>query len=189
MRGRIKEALISMAYELRAGMPAEVGDDQVGVVLVSHGTPYVPAHPAFGWQEGEIFSDLVLTEDLFHEEVAVELPWATRTGRMNYASPSIDEAIAALEDQGITHVMMLPSAFPTAAIHTMWHVAEPAVGRAVTPEEGVVTHERDTGTIVYHTARGYADLETGRELFRNGLEFIAEVGVLEALQPEMSDYS
>jgi protoheme ferro-lyase len=189
MRDRIKDAVLSMAREVRATMPADVADEDVGVVLVSHGTPYTPAHEAFGWQEGDIYSNLVLTEDLFHEEVAAELPWPSRTGRMNYASPSIEDALTALEEQGLSHVMILPTAFPTVAAHTMWHVAEPAVGRPVTPDEGMVVHERDSGMHVYHSALGYADFEEGAELFRDGLAFIAEVGVYQALQTEMSDHS
>ena len=187
MRDRIKRSVLSMADYIRAAMPADVSDDEVGVVLGSHGTPYTPAHSAFGWQAGEIFSNLGLTEDAFHEEIASEMPWPTQTGRMNYATPSIEDALTSLEAEAVSHVLIVPSAFPTTAVHTMWHVAEPAVARAVTPDEGVVVHERDSGMHVYHSALGYTDLEEGRELFRSGLSFMAEVGVLEALEPGIEE--
>ena len=104
---------------------------------------------------------------------------------MNYATPSIEESLAEFEADGIEHVLVIPSAFPTAAMHTMWDVAEPSVGRAVTPDEGVVSHTRPSGMSVHYSAEGYADLERGRESFRAGLEFIAE----SALQDLLADGS
>ena len=182
MRARIKDAVIAMADYVRQSLPEDVADSEIGVLLVAHGTPYVPPHEAFGYQEGDIFSNLPLTEDLFHEEVAEDLPWPVRTGRMNYSTPSIQDSLAAFEADGVTHVMVVPSAFPTAAMHTMWDVADPAVGRALTPDEGIVTHTRPSGMHVYYSAEGYADLEAGRQAFRSGLGFIAEVGIMELLE-------
>ncbi len=175
---------MAMIDHLHASLPAGVGDEQVGVMLAAHGTPYVPADPALGWREGDIFSDLSVVESEFHDEVALELDWAVRTGRMNYAEPTIEESLAAFEQDGIEHVLVVPSAFPTAAMHTMWDVAEPAVGRAVTPEEGVVVHTRASGMVVYYTAEGYADLDAGRRAFRAGLEDIATSGVEELVEAD-----
>ena len=100
---------------------------------------------------------------------------------MNYAEPSIAESLAEFEADGIKHVLVVPSAFPTAAMHTMWDVAEPTIGRAVTPDEGVVLHTRESGMTVYYSAEGYADLEPGRQEFRAGLEYLAASGVRELL--------
>lgn len=183
MRDRIRDALVAMAHEMRATMPQDLREDEIGVVLVSHGTPYTPADPALGWQEGEIYSDLAPTIDLFHREVAGELPWLTRTGHTNFVEPTIEDALVALWEADVTHVMVLSSDFPTSAMHTMWDVARAAVDRAVTPDEGIVSEEHFTGMQVYLTALGYADLETGRALFRDGLRSVAEAGVVEALDP------
>ncbi|WP_300624241.1 ferrochelatase [Ilumatobacter sp.] len=177
MRAHVKNAVVNMATELRASVPDDASDELIGVVLAAHGTPYVPADPSAGWKEGEIFSNLGPTEDEFHDEIAAELHWTTRTGRMNYDEPSIEESLSAFEADGIEHVLVVPSAFPTPAMHTMYDVATPAVGRPVTPDEGVVVVERPSGMHVYYCADGYADLDVGRDEFRAGLTFIAQRGV------------
>ena len=187
MRDRLKNAVAAMAKQVRQSIPADVPDEKIGVVLASHGTPYVPPLPEFGWKEGEIYSNLILTEDLFHYEIKQKLPWKTVTGRMNYSTPAIEDSIQALDDDGFSHVMVIPSAFPTAAMHTMWDVAEKSVGHAVLPEEGVVEQTRSSGMKVYYSADGFADIEPGRSEFRAGLSFIARVGVMEALEQDASD--
>jgi protoheme ferro-lyase len=187
MKRRFRDAVIAMIDQLRAAVPPEVPEYNIGVVLASHGSPYVPPFEEFGWHEDEIFSYLVPTEDAFHEEVGQRIPWVSRTGRMSYSSPTIEDALAAFEADGFTHVLVAPSAFPTAAIHTMWDVASAAVNRAVLPEEGIVEHTRDSGMVVYYSAQGFADLEPGRSGFRKGLEFLGEIGVLEALEEVGSD--
>ncbi len=181
MRAHVKAAVVSMAEELRTAVPATVAEDDIGVLLAAHGTPYVPADPSYGWREGEIFSDLGPIESAFHDEIAAALQWPTRTGRMNYAEPTIEDALAAFEEDGIGHVIVVPSAFPTAAMHTMYDVAKPSVGRPITPDEGVVAFERPSAMTVYYTAAGYADLEAGRKEFRAGLAGLAEVGIAEVL--------
>lgn len=181
MRDRISVAVTATADRLREAVPADAAEDEIGVLLVAHGTPFSPPDPALGWRDGEIYSHLSIVEDEFHAELAEALPWAVRTGRMNYAEPSIAESLAAFEADGIKHVLVVPSAFPTAAMHTMWDVADPAVGRALTPDEGMVAVTRDSGMTVYYSAEGYADVEPGREHFRSGLEFIATSGVSEIL--------
>jgi protoheme ferro-lyase len=183
MRRRLKNAVVAMAEYVHQSIPADVATADIGVVLASHGTPYAPPLPEFGWQEGEIFSNLILTEDVFHEEIGQELPWKSLTGRMNYATPDIKDSIAELEAQGYSHVMVIPSAFPTAAMHTMWDVAEDAVGHAVVPGDGVVVHTRpSSGMKVYYSARGFADIEPGRSEMQAGLEFIGRMGVMEVIQ-------
>ncbi|MDH3574475.1 MAG: ferrochelatase [Desulfobacteraceae bacterium] len=182
MRNRLKDAIIEMAWQVRQDIPADVDDEDIAVVLASHGTPYNPPFPEFGWQEGEIFSNLILTEDLFHEEIAAELPWKTLTGRMNYADPPIEASIAELNALGYSHVMVIPSAFPTAAMHTMWDVAFAALGQAALPEDGVMVHTWTSGMNVYYSAQGFADMEPGRSEFRAGLSFIVRMGVMEALE-------
>ncbi len=183
MRKRLRSAVVAMAEYLRTTLPADVPDSSIGVVLASHGTPYVSPFPEFGWKEGEIYSNLIITEDAFHKEIASRLPWKVRTGRMSYSSPTIEDALAAFEADGFTHVMVVPSAFPTAAIHTMWDVAQAAVGRAVLPKEGIVEHiPENTCMKVYYSAEGFADTPTGREEFQDGLAFLGKVGVLEALK-------
>jgi hypothetical protein len=184
MRERIKEAILAMIEYVAASLPADVADDQIGVLLTAHGTPYVPADAAYGWQEGEIFSDLPLTEDAFHEEIGRQLRWDYLTGRMNWDSPSIEDSLGEFEAAGKTHVIVVPSAFPTAAIHTMWDVAQAAMGRAVQPAEGVVVHTRPSGMAVHYSSEGYADLETGRAAYRTGLDFVAERGVMELMNRE-----
>ena len=187
MKRRLRNATLAMADYLYAAIPPDVADHNIGVLLASHGTPYVPALPEYGWVEGEIFSDLIPTEDAFHEEIGSRLPWMSRTGRMNYSSPTIEDALAAFEADGFTHVMVVPSAFPTAAIHTMWDVANAAVGRAVLPHEGIVEHTRPSGMKVYYSAEGFADFEPGLSEFRRGLEFLGEAGVTEALEEGPED--
>ena len=63
---------------------------------------------------------------------------------MNWDSPSIEDSLGEFEAAGKTHVIVVPSAFPTAAIHTMWDVAQAAMGRAVQPAEGVVVHTQSS---------------------------------------------
>jgi hypothetical protein len=185
MRAHLKSAVVAMAEHVRQTIPSDVADQDIGVLLASHGTPYVPPSPEFGWQEGEIFSNLLPTEDAFHDEIKEELPWTSLTGRMNYASPSLQESLAAFEADGFSHVMVIPSAFPTAAMHTMWDVAEATVGRAVLRREGVVVHTRPSGMKVYYSAQGFADMEPGRSEFRAGLKYIGEKGVKLILAPEI----
>lgn len=187
MKRRLRDGIVATAERMRACIPADVADHNIGVVLASHGSPYVPPLPEFGWHEGEIFSYLVPTEDAFHAEIAERLPWVARTGRMNYSAPTIEEALQSLEADGFTHVMVVPSAFPTAAIHTMWDVANAAVGRAVVPEEGIVMHTRPSGMAVCYSAEGVADLEPGLSEFRDGLDFVGKLGVLEALEEDGTD--
>ena len=74
MRDRVADAVVATADRLRGSLPAEASDDEIGVMLVAHGTPYVPPDPAFGWQEGEIYSHLTMIEDEFHDELAAEFP-------------------------------------------------------------------------------------------------------------------
>ncbi|MDX1776825.1 MAG: ferrochelatase, partial [Desulfobulbales bacterium] len=181
MRKSLRDAIVSMSQYIAQHIPEDVADYNIGVVLASHGTPYVPPFPEFGWVEGEIYSELIPTEDAFHDEIATTLPWISKTGRMNYSTPEIKDALEAFEKEGFTHVMVVPSAFPTAAIHTMYDVANSAVGRPVLPSEGVVEHERPSGMKVYYTAEGIADLEPGRSEFRAGLEFLGRIAVMEAL--------
>jgi hypothetical protein len=182
MKRRIKKAVISMAEFLRESIPPGVEDDDIGVLLASHGTPYVPPYSVYGWQPGEIYSELIPTEDEFHDEIAKELPWKTRTGRMNYSSPAIEDALAAFEEEGCSHVIVVPSAFPTAAIHTMWDVANAVFGHPVLPQEGVVVETKPSGTTVYYSSQGYADIDDGRTEFQKGLSFIGTTGVLEAIE-------
>ena len=181
MRKSLRDAIVSMSQHIAQHIPEEVEDQNIGVVLASHGTPYVPPYPEFGWVEGEIYSELIPTEDAFHDEIATTLPWISKTGRMNYSTPEIKDALAAFEKEGFTHVMVVPSAFPTAAIHTMYDVANAAVARPVLPSEGVVEYVRPSGMKVYYTAEGIADLEPGRSEFRAGLEFLGRIAVMEAL--------
>jgi protoheme ferro-lyase len=189
MRARLREAVVAMATQVRESVPADAAPEDIAVLLAAHGTPYLPPDPDLGWVEGDIFSNLSLTEAVFHEELAAALPWQSRTGRMNYSEPSIEASLAAFEADGVAHVMVIPSAFPTAAMHTMWDVANSAVGHAVLPSEGVVVHTRPSGMQVYYSAEGYADLESGAELFRDGLGFMAEAGVVELLAAAEADAS
>ena len=181
MRHRFRDAVLAMAHHLYESIPESTPDDEVGVLLTSHGSPYVPPHSEFGWEEGEIYSNLVPTEDAFHEELSAQLPWITRTGRMNYSSPTIEASIAAMEAEGIRHLLVTPTAFPTAAMHTQWDVANSAVGRAVLPEEGIIVHTRESGMKVYYSAQGFADLDVGRDHFRDGLRFLGQVGTMEVI--------
>jgi protoheme ferro-lyase len=192
MRKSLGEGIVAMAHHLRQSVPADVEDHNIGVLLASHGTPYVPPFPEFGWTEGEIYSELIPTEDAFHEHINALLPWESRTGRMKYSTPAIEDTLDDFERDGFTHVVVVPSAFPTAALHTMYDVAFAAVGRVVLPAEGVVQHQRPSGMMVYFSSEGIADLETGRIEFRDGLEFLGKVAVMEALnktpaQLEQSD--
>ncbi len=157
-------------------------DEHIGVILAAHGTPYVPPYPEFGWQEGDIFSKLTLTEGDFHADIASAIPWPIRTGRMSYGEPTIEQSLAEFENDGKKHVIVVPSAFPTAAIHTMWDIAEPSVGRPLNPAEGIVQHERDSGLMVHYTSQGYADVEPGKSDLRDGLRFVAEMGLLELFE-------
>jgi len=181
MRKSLGGGIVSMAHHLRNSVPSGVEDHNIGVLLASHGTPYVPPFPEFGWAEGDIYSELITTEDAFHKDLESKLPWVSRTGRMNYSTPSIENTLDDFERDGFTHVLVVPSAFPTAALHTMYDVATAAVGRVVLPEEGVVEHERPSGMKVYYTSRGIADLEPGLGEFRTGLEFLGKIAVMEAL--------
>jgi protoheme ferro-lyase len=182
MRKSLKEAIVARAHQLRGQIPADVEDHNIGVLLASHGTPYVPAFPEFGWVEGDIYSELIPTEDAFHDEIATMLPWLSRTGRMKYSTPSIEDTLEEMERDGFTHVMVVPSAFPTAAVHTMFDVAQAAIGRVVLPEEGVVEHVRPSGMRVYVAANGFADQQPGSGEFRTGLEFLGKIAVMEALE-------
>ncbi len=182
MRKSLGEGIVAMAHHLRSSVPPEVEDHNIGVLLASHGTPFVPPFPEFGWVEGDIYSELIPTEDAFHKDIESKLPWVSRTGRMNYATPPIEDTLNDFDRDGFTHVLVVPSAFPTVAVHTMHDVAKSAVGRAVLPDEGVVEHERESGMMVYYTAEGIADLEPGRSEFRSGLEFLGTIAVMEALE-------
>ena len=182
MRKSLGEAIVAMAYQLRNAVPPDVEDHNIGVLLASHGTPYVPPFAEFGWREGDIYSELIPTEDAFHEELAQQLPWMLRTGRMNYSTPSIEDSLDVMDGDGFTHVIVVPSAFPTVAMHTMYDVSRSSVGRVVLPDEGVVMHERPSGMKVYYSSSGFADHEPGRSAFRDGLQFLGEIAVMEALE-------
>ena len=182
MRKSLGEGILAMARYIATQVPEDVEDHNIGVLLASHGTPYVPAFEEFGWLEGDIYSELIQTEDAFHDQLANMLPWESRTGRMNYALPAIEDTLNDFENDGFTHVIVVPSAFPTAAIHTMYHVAKSVTGHVVLPEEGIVEHDRPSGMKIYYTSQGIADLEPGRSEFRAGLEFLGKIAVLEALE-------
>ena len=83
MRDRFRDAVLAMAVYLYESVPEGTPDEEVGVLLASHGSPYVPPHSEFGWEEGEIYSNLIPTEDAFHEELSAWLSWQTLTGQMN----------------------------------------------------------------------------------------------------------
>jgi len=181
VRDRFRDAVLAMTHHLYESVPAETPDEEVGVLLASHGSPYVPPFGEFGWEEGEIFSNLIPTEDAFHEELSAYLPWQTRTGRMNYSLPAIEDSLAEMEAQGIQHLLVTPTAFPTAAMHTQWDVASSVIDRPALPEEGVIIHTRESGMKVYYTANGFADIDIGREHYRDGLEFLGRVGTMEVI--------
>jgi protoheme ferro-lyase len=181
MRERFGDAVLAMALDMYESVPEATPDEEVGVLLASHGSPYVPPHSEFGWEEGDIFSNLVPTEDAFHDELSSRLRWRTHTGRMNYSTPTIEESLAAMEAEGIRHLLVTPTAFPTAAMHTQWDVASSVIGRAALPEEGIIVHTRESGMKVYYTAQGFADLDIGREHFRDGLRFLGQVGMMEVI--------
>ena len=182
MRKSLRDSIVAMAHQLRDAVPANVEDHNIGVLLASHGTPYLPPFKEFGWVEGDIYSELIPTEDAFHEELQSGLPWMARTGRMNYSTPSIEDSLDIMEHDGFTHVIVVPTAFPTAALHTMYDVSHAAVERSVLPAEGVVEHERPSGMKVYYSSSGFADHEPGRSEFRDGLEFLGRIAVMEALE-------
>jgi hypothetical protein len=193
MRARIMDAVVAMAEEVRLSVPSGALDAEIGVVLASHGTPYVPPFEEFGYVEGDIYSNLLLTEDLFHEEIAEELSWDVLTGRMNYAEPSIDDAITEFEDGGKKYIIVVPSAFPTPAMHTMWDVVKGIYGiptgshfdgDAILPADGVVSIA-GSGATIYYTSAGYADSEPGASHFQAGLSFIGRTGVMEVLEEEV----
>ncbi len=184
VRRRVRNAVASMAEYVRGAVPFDAADAEIGVLLASHGTPYVPPFPVFGWKEGEIFSFLLLTEDAFHDEIGQQLPWESRTGRMSFSSPTIQQTLGEFDADGFSHVIVVSSAFPTAAIHTMWDVPDAALGRAVLNSEGIVVHERPSGMQVHYSAEGFADIEPGRSEFRAGLAFLGRMGVIEALEEE-----
>ena len=62
----------------------------------------------------------------------------SRTGRMTYSTPSIEDSLDVMDRDGFTHVIVVPSAFPTVALHTMYDVSNSSVGRVVLPDEGVI---------------------------------------------------
>jgi protoheme ferro-lyase len=188
MRKKLVHAIAGMAEYIRSAVPAGIADEKIGVILAAHGTPYVPPYPEFGYMEGDIYSKLTLTEGDFHDDIAGALPWDVRDGRMSYGVPLIEESIAAFAADGKTHVIVVPSAFPTAAIHTMWDVAMAAVERPVLPAEGIVPYAHPAGVQVYYTAKGYADVEPGRSDFRAGLRFMAEMGLLELFENNRDAY-
>jgi sirohydrochlorin ferrochelatase len=47
MQRRFRDGVLGIAHHLRAAVPGDVPDYNIGVVLASHGTPYVPPHPEF----------------------------------------------------------------------------------------------------------------------------------------------
>ena len=51
----------------------------------------------------------------------------------------------------------------------------------------MIAHVRPSGMTVYYSAEGYADLEAGSQEFEAGLQFIAEIGVLESLATGVID--
>ncbi len=187
MRKSLGDSIVAMVHQLRDSIPPDVEDHEIGVLLASHGTPYLPPFEEFGWKEGDIYSELIPTEDAFHKDLERKLPWTARTGRMNYSTPSIEDSLDAFDHDGFTHVIVVPSAFPTVALHTMYDVAHAAVGRAVLPSEGVVMHERPSGMKVYYSASGFADHEPGRSEFRSGLKFLGTIAVMEALDKTPAD--
>ena len=187
MRHRLRDAALAMAKQLRRAIPDDVADHNIGVLLASHGTPYVPPFPEFGWQEGDIYSNLIPTEDAFHHEIGERLPWASKTGRMKYSSPTVEDGLAEFDAEGFTHVIVIPSAFPTAAIHTMVDVGGAAIGRTVLPQEGIVEHTRPSGVKVYYSASGLADFEPGGSEYRAGLAYLGRAGVMQALDQDGSD--
>jgi protoheme ferro-lyase len=182
MRDSLGDAVVSMVKIIREAIPPDVQEYNIGVMLASHGTPYVPPHPEFGWEEGEIYSELIPTEDAFHEDISRKLPWLTKTGRMKYSSPTMADALDRFEEEGFTHVIVVPSAFPTVAYHTMYDIPLECAGRVIMPEEGVVEYERPSGMKIYCTALGVADFPYGRDEFRAGLEYLAKINIMEALE-------
>ncbi len=182
MRDSLGDAAVSMAQYIHKHVPSDVQDYNIGVMIASHGTPYVPPYPEFGWTEGEIYSELIPTEDAFHEDISRKMPWATKTGRMKYSSPTMEDALDRFEEEGFTHVIVVPSAFPTIAYHTMYDIPLACVGRVILPEEGIVEYERPSGMKIYCTALGIADLPEGRREFRKGLEYVARISIMEALE-------
>lgn len=188
MRKKLTHAIAGMAEYIRSAIPAGVADEKIGVILAAHGTPFVPPYPEFGYMTEDIYSKLTLTEGDFHEDIASALPWEVRDGRMSYGHPTIEESIAAFCADGKTHVIVVPSAFPTAAVHTMWDVAMAAVERPVLPAEGIVSHSSSCGVVVHYTAKGYADVEPGRSDFQAGLRFMAETGLLELFESNRDQF-
>ena len=105
MRDSLGDAVVSWLTSNREQLPGEVQDHNIGMLLASHGTPYVPPFPEFGWKEGDIYSELIPTEDAFHEDVGRKLPWAAKTGRMKYSSPHHRGCIELILKRRASHML------------------------------------------------------------------------------------
>ncbi|MGE5598856.1 MAG: ferrochelatase [Bacteroidota bacterium] len=180
-------------------VPSEVTDDQIGVVLASHGDPYPPPYPEFGWQEGEVYSHVYLMEKDFHDTVAKMLPYGTDDilmGNNEFRPPSVDQAVTQLIAKGKTAVIVVPASFPTTSMHTMWDIGEAASGLPPqnfhgVPPANIACWQRTagghTGT-VYYSSRGYGDQEPGASYIRDGMRFVAEVALLELFEKHRAEY-
>jgi hypothetical protein len=92
-RSLLASAVADLAQFLYTHIPAGVPDEKIGVVLGGHGDPFSPPYPEFGWQPGEIYSNLYLHEKGFASEVARLLPWDTKLANMSFREPTTETAL------------------------------------------------------------------------------------------------
>jgi len=91
MRKSLGEGIVATAYELSKSLPAGVEDHNIGVLLASHGTPYVPPFAEFGWVAADSSvavpdADTEWTADrAFAEYIAREVGVAVVPGSSFYA--------------------------------------------------------------------------------------------------------
>ncbi len=175
-------AVADHAKYLRTHVPAEVQDSEIGVVLGAHGDPYKPPYADFGWKTGDIYSNLLLTEDDFAAAVAAELPWTTVLGVNEFRPPTVEAAISQLASQGKRHILVVPTVFPTACAHTMFDIANKSMGRPVPVKETVASRALDSGTTVWYTPLGYGDTESGAAKVRAGMRVQAKVALTELFE-------
>ncbi|MGE5549138.1 MAG: ferrochelatase [Bacteroidota bacterium] len=181
-------AVAAMVEWVRAKLPAGVPNDQIGVVLAAHGDPFPPPYPEFGYEPGDAYSYVYLMEKDFHDAITNKLPYDTLMGINEFRPPSVESGIEDFSNAGKQHIIVVPANFPTPSMHTMWDIAEAAVGRPVHVAEGFATRVLPSGTTVWYTPHGYGDLEPGATYVRNGMRYCAEVALLELFEKHRSEY-
>jgi protoheme ferro-lyase len=172
-------AIAGQVEQMRGRLPPEAANQDIGVVIAGHGDPFVLPYPEFGYEEGDIHSNLTATENTFARLLARRLPYESLLGVNEFRLPNVGMALEEMLKRNKSHILVVPAIFPTASFHSMWDIPMKVLKRPIKASEGYGSRAHESGTVIWYSPLGYGDSAAGASLIRRGLQFTLAQSLLE----------